>query len=112
MSEETTEEQALFVAAIGLKSPAFEPAGVSGTHPFTDRAGTVIGPYKLLELIGVGGAMDINDKAVFIGASSEGGPGGWNGLIDDVRIYNCGLSESQIKALYAGKGTGTTERGK
>ena len=38
------------------------------------------------------------------GANPSETPGcEWKGLIDDVRIYNYGLSKAEIKSLYAGK---------
>jgi WD40 repeat protein/serine/threonine protein kinase len=35
---------------------------------------------------------------------------GWDGLIDDVRIYSYALSEAEVKELYAGRGPGPNER--
>ena len=50
------------------------------------------------------GTVDVNSQPLYIGANS-GYSGGreWNGLIDDVRIYNYALTEAEIMALYAGK---------
>ncbi len=46
------------------------------------------------------GQINANDHPVLIGenAGSEGRE--WNGLIDDVRIYNRGLAEEEIKKLF------------
>jgi len=59
------------------------PMSVEPAH-----SGTLTGYTKLI--IGKGGKDIGIDKS-------------WNGLIDDVRIYNYALSEAEIKALYAGK---------
>jgi len=47
-----------------------------------------------------------NNYEVRIGGNSERRERCWNGLIDDVRIYNYELSEAEIEALYTGQGTG------
>ncbi len=62
------------------------------------------------------GKMALDNYPVCIGSHSyTKGPGGrryWNGLIDDVRIYNYALAESEIKELFEdhqtkeGDGTG------
>lgn len=49
------------------------------------------------------GTINVNDVPVQIGANAERENRFWNGLIDDLRIYNYGLPESQIKELAAGK---------
>jgi hypothetical protein len=46
------------------------------------------------------GGINTNNQPVFIGENSEMTGRFWNGLIDDVRVYNYGLSEDRIKALY------------
>jgi len=46
------------------------------------------------------GAIATNDQPVFIGENAEMTGRFWNGLIDDVRVYNYALSEGQIAALY------------
>jgi tetratricopeptide (TPR) repeat protein len=46
------------------------------------------------------GAIATNDQPVFIGENAEMTGRFWNGLIDDVRVYNYALSEGQITALY------------
>lgn len=50
--------------------------------------------------------LSTNNCEVRIGGNSEKPERCWNGLIDDVRIYNYALSEAEIKALYAGQGSG------
>jgi len=46
------------------------------------------------------GAIPTDDKPVCIGENVEYGERVWNGLIDDVRIYDTALLDSQIKAMY------------
>jgi hypothetical protein len=46
------------------------------------------------------GRINTNDQPVYIGENSENTGRYWNGLIDDVRICNYALSESEIKTLY------------
>jgi hypothetical protein len=48
------------------------------------------------------GNIKTNDMPVFIGANSEAAGRDWKGLIDDVRIYNYALSETEIRSLYEG----------
>jgi tetratricopeptide (TPR) repeat protein len=45
------------------------------------------------------GTINQNDAEVQIGANTEMGDRFWNGLIDDVRIYNYGMSETQVQKL-------------
>jgi hypothetical protein len=45
------------------------------------------------------GTINTNDYPVYIGENAEQTGRFWNGLIDDVRIYNYALSEDEIKAL-------------
>ena len=59
------------------------------------------------------GGVTINTFPVWIGENAEStaeGPRGWDGLIDDVRVYTCALNEKEIKALYAGKGPGPVQQ--
>ncbi len=44
--------------------------------------------------------INTNDYPVYIGENAEQTGRFWNGLIDDVRVYNYALSENEIKALY------------
>ncbi|MCJ7778739.1 MAG: LamG domain-containing protein, partial [Sedimentisphaerales bacterium] len=46
------------------------------------------------------GAIGSNDSPVYIGENAEQTGRFWNGLIDDVRIYNYALKEADIIALY------------
>jgi hypothetical protein len=45
------------------------------------------------------GTLRQNDFSVMIGANAEKPDRGWNGLIDEVRIYSYGLSSSDVAAL-------------
>ena len=62
------------------------------------------------------GKMALDDYPVLIGSHSYAtGPGGrryWNGLIDDVRIYNYALNESEIKAICTIQDSGPIEKPK
>jgi len=58
------------------------------------------------------GFIKTNQFPVLIGENAESKERYWNGLIDDVRIYNCALSEAEIKALYAGKDPSLTKESK
>ncbi|MHC4559011.1 MAG: protein kinase domain-containing protein [Planctomycetota bacterium] len=51
------------------------------------------------------GRITSNDFDVCIGANSEKPGRHWNGLIDDVRIYNYALSQQEIRAVYGGEGS-------
>jgi eukaryotic-like serine/threonine-protein kinase len=53
--------------------------------------------------LGAGGVLNTNDQSVCIGADRPSGSHRWQGAIDDVRIYNYALSETDIQALYRGK---------
>ncbi len=46
------------------------------------------------------GAINTNDARLQIGGNTQVGDRFWNGLIDEVRVYNCGLPEAQIQQLY------------
>ena len=49
------------------------------------------------------GAINVNDTVVQIGANTEMQDRFWNGLIDDVRVFNYGLPEAQVKELATGQ---------
>jgi len=49
------------------------------------------------------GGIGKNDSDVLIGENAQRPGRCFDGLIDDVRIYNCALSENDIKALAAGQ---------
>jgi len=46
------------------------------------------------------GKISVNDFPVLIGANAQAGGREWNGLIDDVRIYDYGLSQAEVQSLY------------
>ncbi|MCL5281712.1 MAG: hypothetical protein M1376_17580, partial [Planctomycetes bacterium] len=46
------------------------------------------------------GAINTNDTRLQIGGNTDVGDRFWNGLIDEVRVYNYGLPEAQIQQLY------------
>lgn len=49
------------------------------------------------------GTIRITDKPVYIGANAEKPERFWNGLIDEVMIYNYGLSADEVAAVHAGR---------
>ena len=99
----------------GLDLPDHDPTELMGTIPLNDGAwhhiaGVYDGMKMSLYIDGnldvsanVGGLMTINDSPVYMGAYPKQPGYEWNGLIDDVRIYNYGLSELEITALYSGQ---------
>ena len=46
------------------------------------------------------GSIGQNDYPVYIGENAEQTGRFWNGLIDDMRVYNYALPENEVKALY------------
>jgi hypothetical protein len=46
------------------------------------------------------GTTRTNDYKVFIGANAEKPGRNWNGLIDDVRIYSCGLNAEELARIH------------
>jgi hypothetical protein len=49
------------------------------------------------------GYINKNDWPVLIGENAQRTERQWNGLIDDVRIYDCSFSETEVAALYSDK---------
>ena len=49
---------------------------------------------------------DTQPKGIIIGADAGSKTAGFNGMIDDVRIYNYALSNKEIAAIYAGREIG------
>jgi tetratricopeptide (TPR) repeat protein len=56
------------------------------------------------------GRFAINNDPVYIGDVSTEQAYGWNGLIDDVRIYSYALSPEEIAAIYNGKEPTSAEK--
>ena len=54
---------------------------------------------RLDNSVEVSKSIDTNDAPVCIGGHSEKGERCWNGLIDEVRIYDYALSQNEIAAL-------------
>jgi hypothetical protein len=57
-----------------------------------------------------GGRININDEPVCIGANSEKQEREWNGLIDDVRIYNYGLTQEEVRSVCEGENYTSNEK--
>lgn len=107
-------KDSLEFACTGLKIPGNSPyGGLYGQKGINDgqwhhAVGVYDGNKMYLYVDGVldtsqaaSGGIDTNDQPVYIGENSEMANRFWNGLIDDVRIYNYALDESQVKALYS-----------
>jgi hypothetical protein len=81
---------------------------VVGTYDRTNTRLYVDGVEDIGNPGAYSGKIVINNHPVMIGTNAQFQAVVWNGLIDDVRIYNFALSEAEIKALNAGKGLGPT----
>jgi hypothetical protein len=100
-------------ACSGLKIPSDSPyGGLYGEKNVNDGkwhhvAGVYDGKKMTLYVDGeedvsqpASGAIGNNDKPVDIGENAEMTGRFWNGLIDDVRVYNCSLDRAEVEALY------------
>ena len=54
---------------------------------------------KLDASVAASGTIRVNEEPVYIGENSEVSNRFWNGLIDDVRIYNYALSAEEISEI-------------
>ncbi|OHB80591.1 MAG: hypothetical protein A2Z25_01075 [Planctomycetes bacterium RBG_16_55_9] len=101
-------------ACSGLKVPSGSPyGGLSGQKSVNDgKWHHVAGVYDGEEMVlYVDGQVDVsqpssgpigaNNQPVYIGENSERTERFWNGLIDDVRVYNYALGQAEIEALYS-----------
>jgi len=107
--------------ATGLRKPGMQGAGVEGKANVNDGQwhhiaavydGTKACMYvdgRLDDTADVQGTINANNASVFIGENSEARGRYWNGLIDDVRIYNYALSENDVKAIYDEAQSGTSQ---
>jgi hypothetical protein len=100
-------------ACSGLKIPDGSPyGGLYGEKNVNDGkwhhlAGVYDGEKMVLYVDGeedvsqpASGAIGNNDRPVDIGENAEMTGRLWNGLIDDVRVYNCSLGRAEVEALY------------
>ncbi|MEJ2701838.1 MAG: sugar-binding protein [Sedimentisphaerales bacterium] len=100
-------------ACTGLDVPSKSPyGGLYGQRNVNDgKWHHVAGVYDGQKMtLYVDGAVDVsqpasgpistNDQPVYIGENAEITGRFWNGLIDDVRVYDCTLGQSEIEALY------------
>jgi len=100
-------------ACSGLKIPSGNQyGGLYGKKSVNDGkwhhiAGVYNGEKMILYIDGkedasqpASGPIAHNDEPVYIGENAEMTGRFWNGLIDDVHVYNYALSEGQIMALY------------
>jgi hypothetical protein len=107
------DQDTLEFACTGVVVPGTRWSNIRGSVGVNDGkwhhvAGTYDGSRMCLYVDGkvdisstCSGAIDITDKAVYIGENSEEANRFWNGFIDDVRIYNCALSQSEIESIAA-----------
>ena len=104
---------ALEFACSGLAIPGGDQwGGLYGNRSVNDGkwhhvAGVYDGQKMYLYVDGVvdssqpaSGGINTNDEPVYIGENSEMTGRFWNGLIDDVRVYNFALDQTGIEALY------------
>jgi len=104
---------AIEFACSGLQIPSGSPyGGLYGNKAVNDGqwhhvAGLYDGEKMYIYIDGAvdvsqpaSGAIGTNNHSVYIGENAEIKERFWNGLIDDVRVYNYALSEGQIVALY------------
>ena len=91
-----------------IEVPATEWHHVVGTYDGAHIRLYVDGVEDQQSTVAYSGGIITNNEPVYIGENAEKPGLGWNGLIDDVRIYSYALSEAEIKALYAGKEPGPT----
>ncbi len=110
------DKNTLEFACTGVVVPGTKWSNILGTVEVNDGqwhhvVGTYDGAQICLYVDGtldvssktIGGSIKINDHAVLIGENAEKPERFWNGLIDDVRVYNYGLSADEVAAIYAGQ---------
>jgi tetratricopeptide (TPR) repeat protein len=119
------DQDGLEFACSGVSIPGTEWGNILGKRNVNDgKWHHVAGVYDGLRMyLYVDGVLDMSSEAsgkiatnawhVLIGANEEmtvkGEPGrSFNGLIDDLRIYDYALSEAEIKAFHAGQGPDPT----
>ncbi|OHB57674.1 MAG: hypothetical protein A2173_04650 [Planctomycetes bacterium RBG_13_44_8b] len=105
----------LEIACSGVAVPGTEWGGVYGKMNVNDgqwhhAAGVYDGKKLSLYIDGkldvssnASGNINVNDYPVYIGENAERTGRFWNGLIDDVQIYNYAISEGDILSLVKGK---------
>ncbi len=108
------ETDSLEFACSGLQVPGTEWGGIYGKMSVNDGQwhhttgvydGKKLSLYidgKLDVSVNASGKINVNDHPVYIGENAEQTGRFWNGLIDDVRIYNYAVSEGDILALVKG----------
>ncbi|RPJ27439.1 MAG: hypothetical protein EHM35_14215, partial [Planctomycetaceae bacterium] len=114
--QRNNETDMLEFACTGVRVPSGSPYGsLFGTRSISLRewhhiAGAYDGKKMYVYVDGTldtsqeaSGPINENDALVQIGANTQMQDRFWNGLIDDLRIYNFGLPEAQVRQLYEGK---------
>ncbi len=110
--QRAVETSALEFACSGVQVAGTDYGNIYGTLPVDDgqwhhAVGTYDGQRLALYIDGrldmavnATGRINRNAWPLLIGENAERGLRYWNGMIDDVRIYNYALSESDILGLY------------
>jgi len=106
-------EDSLEFACSGLKIPSGTPWGnLLGKRSVNDGqwhhvAGIYDGKKMYLIIDGdvdasqpASGRINTNNAPVYIGNNAEQNSRFWNGLIDDVRVYNYALSKEEVAEIY------------
>ncbi|MFB0524015.1 MAG: LamG domain-containing protein, partial [Phycisphaerae bacterium] len=105
------ETDSLEFACSGLQVPGTQWGGIYGKISVNDgqwHHATGVYDGKKLSLyvdgkldvsVNAPGKINVNDYPVYIGENAERTGRFWNGLIDDVRVYNYALSQEEIEAL-------------
>ncbi len=113
--QRTAEEDTLAFHCDGIRSADPDwPMGIAGRKNINDGqwhhvVGVYDGAMASLYIDGTldnsspaSGSIRTNDFAVVIGGNSEMSNRAWNGLIDEVCVFACALSDSDAKALSSG----------
>lgn len=99
-------------ACSGVDVPGAEWSGIFGTKDVNDgqwhhAVGVYDGNMMCLYVDGeldvsseASGTIQINNKPVYIGENAERPGRCWNGLIDDVQVYNYALTSDEIAIIY------------
>jgi len=102
-------------ACTGVDVPGAEWSGIFGTKDVNDgqwhhAVGVYDGNMMRLYVDGdldvsskASGTIQINNKPVYIGENAERPGRYWNGLIDDVQVYNYALTSDEIATIYEEK---------
>jgi len=98
-----------FVGGVGLPWDGVKGADGVFDNQWHHVAGVYDGSKAYVYLDGVdtnsldcSGSITTNDWDVYIGLNADGMTRAWDGLIDDVRVYNYALTQSEVNDIYTG----------